>query len=129
MPEKWKMWNFEDNLFAKGIIIRYTSKPERFFFYFIILWLIFYISSMLGEKEKQRTWGKRACEWCKQAHWLVDFFPWNCDWTRAWSWQAVMSNELSQRLIDQNRKAALLVYVLPIALFENYSKKPFLMDK
>ena len=40
-----------------------------------------------------------------------------------------MSNEFSQRLIDQNRKAALLVYVLSIALFENYSKKPFLMDK
>ena len=48
------MWNFEDNLLAKSIIIRYTSKPERFLLNFIILWLIFYISSMLGEKEKER---------------------------------------------------------------------------
>ncbi len=37
--EKWKvgreaklwgqLWNFEDNLSAKGIILQYTSKPER----------------------------------------------------------------------------------------------------
>ena len=37
-------------LSAKGTIIRYTSKPEKGF---IILWLIFYISDMLGEKEKK----------------------------------------------------------------------------
>ena len=24
-----QMWNFEDKLPAKGIILRYTSKPER----------------------------------------------------------------------------------------------------
>ena len=24
-----QMWNFEENLLAKGIILRYTSKPER----------------------------------------------------------------------------------------------------
>ena len=23
------MWNFEDNLSAKGIVLRFTSKPER----------------------------------------------------------------------------------------------------
>ena len=53
------------------------------------------------------------------------FFYWNCDWTRAW--QAVMSNELSQRTIEQQQqqKTALSVYILPTALFENYSEKRF----
>ena len=36
-----------------------------------------------------------------------------------------MSNELSQGPIDQNKKAALLVYILPTAEFENYSKNRF----
>ena len=36
-----------------------------------------------------------------------------------------MSNELSQRPIDQNKKLALLVYILPTALFEKYSKNRF----
>ena len=54
------------------------------------------------------------------------FFYWNCDWPRAW--QAVMSNELSQRTIEQQQqqqKTALSVYILPTALFENYSEKRF----
>ena len=42
------------------------------------------------------------CEWRKQAHWLVDFFLWNCDWTRAWL--AVMSNALLKRPKYQNSK-------------------------
>ena len=51
LSEKWtfgreaklrgQMWNFEDNLSAKDIISRHTSKPERVFFYFITLPLIF----------------------------------------------------------------------------------------
>ena len=56
------------------------------------------------------------------------FFYWNCDWTRAW--QAVMSNKLSQHTIEQQQqqqqqKTALSVYILPTALFENYSEKRF----
>ena len=35
-----QLWNFEDNLLAKGIIIQYTSKPEKGFIYFITLRLI-----------------------------------------------------------------------------------------
>ena len=90
---------------------------------------------MLGEKKnnnnnnKQKQTNKR-CEGSyksrKQAHWLVEsFFYWNCDWTRAW--QAVMSNELSQRTIEQQQqqKTALSVYILPTALFENYSEERF----
>ena len=42
------------------------------------------------------------CEWRKQAHWLVDSFCWNWDWTRAWL--AVMSNALLKRPKDQNSK-------------------------
>ena len=43
MSEKWivgqevklrgQLWNFEDNLLAKGIILQYTSKSERVFNY------------------------------------------------------------------------------------------------
>ena len=53
------------------------------------------------------------------------FFYWNCDWPRAW--QAVMSNELSQRTIEQQQKqkTALSVYIFPTTLFENYSEKRF----
>ena len=39
-----------------------------------------------------------------------------------------MSNELSQRTIEQQQqqqKTALSVYILPTALFENYSEKRF----
>ena len=41
-----------------------------------------------------------------------------------------MSNELSQRAIEQQqqeekKKTALSVYILPTALFENYSEKRF----
>ena len=68
------MWNFEDNLSDKGFIIRYTRKTKRGLFFFIILWSIFYISNMLGEKEKTKIRGERAREWHKQALWLVDFF-------------------------------------------------------
>ena len=54
------MWNFEENLLAKGIILRYTSKPERGLF--ILQSLInFFISNMLGEKElknKNKRWAR-----------------------------------------------------------------------
>ena len=95
------MWNFEENLLAKGIILRYTSKPERGLF---ILWSLinFFISNMLGEKEKQKqAEGAHANDVNKLADWLI-FLGGNCDWTR--TWQAVMSNELSQPPVDQNSK-------------------------
>ena len=72
---------------------------------------------MLGEKElkkQKQAVGAHANDVNKLIDWLI-FFG-NCDWTRAW--QAVMSNELSLLL-------ALLFYVLPTELFENYSKKRF----
>ena len=91
---------------------------------------------MLGEKKKQQQ-QQQQTKTNKQKMWarvqmtqtssLIGwiFFYWNCDWTRAW--QAVMSNELSQRTIEQQQqqKTALSVYILPTALFENYSEKPF----
>ena len=78
---------------------------------------------MLGEKEKQkRDASARPTDAKKHIDWLI-FFYWNCDWTRAW--QAVMSNELSQRPVDQNKKAALLVYISPTAQFKNYLKNRF----
>ena len=54
------MWNFEENLLAKGIILRYTSKPERGLFILQSL-IIFFISNMLGEKElknKNKRWAR-----------------------------------------------------------------------
>ena len=80
---------------------------------------------MLGEKEKQKQEVRARVNVQTEAHWLVDFFYWNCDSTRAW--QAVMSNELLQYPIDQNSKIkrVLLVYILPTALFENYAKNRF----
>ena len=59
----------------------------------------------------------RAREWRKRAHWLVNFAYYNGD--------------LDPGLTGCHVKWtlwALLVYSLPIALFENYSKK-ILMDK
>ena len=55
---------------------------------------------MLGEKEKQKQEvSETANDVHKQIDWL-NFSYWNRDWTRAW--QAVMSNDLSQRSIYQN---------------------------
>ena len=57
---------------------------------------------MLGEKKKQKQEvSRRANDANKHIDWLIFFYE-NCDWTRAW--QAVMSNELSQRPIDKNSK-------------------------
>ena len=81
---------------------------------------------MLGEEEKQQQEvSARANDANKHIDWLIFYYYyWNCDWTRAW--QAVVSNELSQRPIDQkSKKGALLVYILLTALFENYSKNLF----
>ena len=67
--------------------------------------------------------------WRKQAHWLVDriFFFWNCDWTSAW--QAVMSNELSQRPIERKSSAfsSQPVFILRAVslLLENLSARVF----
>ena len=77
---------------------------------------------MLGEKEKQKQEvSAPANDVHKQIDWL-NFSYWNCDWTRAW--QAVMSNELSQRSIYQNSKKQVLfiVNLLTTAVFEYCSK-------
>ena len=59
---------------------------------------------MLGGKEKQKQEvSARANDANKHIDWLIFYYYWNCDWTRAW--QAVVSNELSQRPIDQNSTA------------------------
>ena len=104
-----------NNLSAKGTIIRYTSKPERVSLFYNRL-INFYISDMLGEKEKKRKVNAHKNDANKHFDWLI-FWNWNCDWTRAR--QALMSNEFSQCPIDHNKKAVLLVYILPTALFEN----------
>ena len=63
LSEKWtigrearlrgQLWNFEDNLSANGITLRYTSKPARGFFNFIILWLISTTRMLCCSKEKK----------------------------------------------------------------------------
>ena len=73
-------------------------EKETFKYEIIILWLIFYISNMLGEKKETR--GERACERRKQALWLVDFF-----FLILWLDQGLTGchvNELSQHPIDKN---------------------------
>ena len=65
---------------------------------------IFYFSIyMLEEKEKQK---QEVSAFSNDANtyidWLIFFIIETGEWTRAW--QAVMSNELSQRPIDQNSK-------------------------
>ena len=58
---------------------------------------------MLEEKEKQK---QEVSAFSNDANtyidWLIFFIIETGEWTRAW--QAVMSNELSQRPIDQNSK-------------------------
>ena len=49
------MINFEDNLSAKSIILRYTSKPERGLYLFYNPLINFFICNILGEKEKQKN--------------------------------------------------------------------------
>ena len=67
---------------------------------------IFYFSIyMLEEKEKQKQEVSAfANDANKYIDWLIFFFfiIETGEWTRVW--QAVMSNELSQRPIDQNSK-------------------------
>ena len=65
---------------------------------------IFYFSIyMLEEKEKQKQEVSAfANDANKYIDWLIFFIIETGEWTRAW--QAVMSNELSQRPIDQNSK-------------------------
>ena len=67
------MWNFEDNLSAKGIIFRYTSKPETGYLFYNPL-INFFISNMLGEKEKQKqVVSARANDANKHIDWLIFF--------------------------------------------------------
>ena len=67
------MWNFEDNLSAKGIILRYTSKSERCLIIYNPL-IIFFISKMLGGKEKQKQEvSARANDANKHIDWLIFF--------------------------------------------------------
>ena len=49
------MINFEDNLSAKSIILRYTSKPERGLYLFYNPLINFFICNILEEKEKQKN--------------------------------------------------------------------------
>lgn len=65
-------------------------------------------------KKKQKV-NTHANDANKHFDWLIVLIDF--DWTRAW--QALMSNEFSQCPIDHNKKAVLLVYILPTALFEN----------
>ena len=51
-----QMWDFEDNLSAKDIIGRHTSKPEKGFIYFITLPLIFHSQNF----KTARKHGKKA---------------------------------------------------------------------
>ena len=94
---------------------------------------------MLGEKKKQQQ-QQQQTKTNKQKMWarvqmtqtssLIGwiFFYWNCDWPRAW--QAVMSNELSQRTIEQQQqqKTALSVYIADSTVRE-LLRKAFLMDE
>ena len=67
------MWNFEDYLSAKGIIFRYTSKPETGYLFYNLL-INFFISNMLGEKEKQKqVVSARANDANKHIDWLIFF--------------------------------------------------------
>ena len=52
-------WNFLDNFLAKGIILRYTSKPG--FIHLISLWLIFTTHFCLAKEEKSHWWSCRDC--------------------------------------------------------------------
>ena len=102
------------------------QQARKAFIYFIILWLVFYTYNMFGEKEKQVV-SARANDANKLIDWLI-FFYWNCDSTSAW--QAVISKwTLATPHESKLEKAALLVYILQTALFENYSNKTFRMDK
>ena len=62
LPRGWIFWTMEKKMkfvfSAKGIIIRYTSKPERGLYLFYNPLINFFICNMLGEKEKQKnkTW-------------------------------------------------------------------------
>ena len=98
------------------------QQARKGFIYFIILWLIFFkIYNMLGEKQKQVV-STRTNDANKIIDWMNCFYL-NCDWTRAW--QAVMSNEFSQRPIDKNSKtwhSGVLVYILAIALLKKQLK-------
>ena len=76
------MINFEDNLSAKSIILRYTSKPERGLYLFYNPLINFFICNILEEKEKQKNkmWARVQMT---QTSILIGwgFFYWNCDWT------------------------------------------------
>ena len=119
------MWNLEGNLPAKGIIVRYTSKPEKVFIILRFIYLFFFFTFLtcwerLDEKQKPR-WARVQMT---QASTLIGtfFFYYNRDWTRAW--QAVESNELSQHPIDQNLKEQRFEFTVRKLL-----EKMFVMDR
>ena len=110
-----QMWNAEDNLSANGIIIRYTSKPERVFFFYNP-WINFLHVKHAGGERKTKTRGERACAWRKKAHRFVDLFLLKLD-------QGLTSHHRSKL-----ESSAFSLYFTDSTVW-NLLKTSFLMDK
>ena len=130
VSSKFHIWNvyFSDNLSAAGFILRYTSRRKGFI-YFIILWLIvFYISNMLGEKEKQKQEVvARANDANKRIDWLIFFIE-----TVIWPGLDGLSRQMNTRnapWIKTRKSSAFSFYFNYRHHFLKLLIKQFLMDK
>ena len=125
-----QMWNFEDNPSAKGIIFRYTSKPETGYLFYNPL-INFFISNMLGEKEKQKqVVSARANDANKHIDWLIFFL---LLLLKLWLDQGLTGCRVKRTLATPQRsklekRSAFSLYFTDSTLWK-LLKKPFLMYK
>ena len=110
------MWNFEENFAAKGIILRYTSKPERGLFIFNPL--INFFTSIKQEVDARAI----ANDANKHIDWLIFL-------VKLWLDQGFTGCHVKWTLATPHRskleKAALLVNVLPQQCLKTTQKNRF----
>ena len=116
-----QMWNFEPRALSSDIP---ASQKRVYLFYDPMI--NFSISNMLGEEEKQKhVVSARANDENKHIDWLIFFLL----LLKLWLDQGLTGCRVKWTFATPHRskieKGALLVYILPTALFENYSKNLF----
>ena len=109
LSEKLNIWPRSEasgkcEILSQGHYPPIYQQARKEFIYFIILWLIFPSPTCWERKKNKNMWWARVrmTKTSTSTGWFFFCYYWNCDWTRAW--QAVMSNKLSQRTIEQQQQ-------------------------
>lgn len=111
---------------VKGIILRYTTKPERSLF-ISQSFDYFFISLTCWERKKKHEINKKKKKvWARvQMKQTSSLIGWIFFIETVIGPVLDRLSEMNSRNAPWNEKAALWVYILPTALFENYWEKRF----